>query len=134
MRGREDTSVEALAKLKPSSGRWPRHRRQRAGLNDGPALVVTSLAYAKANGLPAARSPATPPRWGAEGSLFRAIFAVQNLMKRRDQDLRLRPHRGNEAFAVQRSDGARWLGFRQGEWNGGAIALAIRSVRAVPVC
>jgi acetyl-CoA C-acetyltransferase len=128
---RRDTTVEALAKLKPAfvkeggsvtAGNAP-------GLNDGAsALVVASLAFAKANGLePMARITAYATGGGEPKDLFFApILAVQALMKKAgtsigDYDL----IEANEAFAVQAlADGAA-LGW---DWarvnvNGGAVAL-----------
>ena len=103
---RKDTTLEALAKLKPAfqkdgsvtAGNAP-------GLNDGAsALVVTSLAFAKAHGLaPLARITAYATGGGEPKELFFApILAVQNLMKKAgttigDYDL----IEANEAFAVQ---------------------------------
>jgi len=127
---RADTSLQALGALKPSfeqdgtvtPGNAP-------GLNDGAsALVVTSLAYAKAHGLkPFARITAYATGGGEPKDLFFApIVAVQHLMKRAgtsigDYDL----IEANEAFAVQALADGRAL-----EWNwdrvnvnGGAIAL-----------
>src|SRR5205807_2141795 len=81
---RKDTSLEALAALKPSfqpggsvtAGNAP-------GLNDGAsALVVASLAFARAHGLKAlARITAYATGGGEPKDLFFApIVAVQNLM------------------------------------------------------
>jgi len=127
---RADTSLEALAGLKPSfekdgsvtAGNAP-------GLNDGAAaLVVTSLAFATAHGLaPLARITAYATGGGEPKDLFFApIVAVQNLMKQAgtsigDYDL----IEANEAFAVQALADGRALGW---DWdrvnvNGGAIAL-----------
>src|SRR5882672_10351315 len=127
---RADTSLEKLASLKPSfekdgtvtAGNAP-------GLNDGAsALVVASLAFAKAHGLkPLARVTAYATGGGEPKDLFFApIFAVQNLMKKAgtkigDYDL----IEANEAFAVQAIADGRALGW---DWdrvnvNGGAIAL-----------
>ena len=127
---RADTSLAALAALKPSfekdgtvtAGNAP-------GLNDGAsALVVTSLAFARANGLaPLARITAYATGGGEPKDLFFApIVAVQNLMKKAgtkigDYDL----IEANEAFAVQSLADGRALGW---DWdrvnvNGGAIAL-----------
>ncbi|HWO88516.1 MAG TPA: acetyl-CoA C-acetyltransferase [Gemmatimonadales bacterium] len=127
---RADTSLESLAKLKPAfekdgtvtAGNAP-------GLNDGAsALVVTSLAWAKAHGLkPLARITAYATGSGEPRDLFFApIEAVRTLMKKegktiRDYDL----IEANEAFAVQAladGDGLGW------DWdrvnvNGGAVAL-----------
>jgi acetyl-CoA C-acetyltransferase len=127
---RKDSSAEALAKLKPAfqkdgtvtAGNAP-------GLNDGgSALVVTSLAFAKAHGLtPLAEVTAYATGGGEPKDLFFApIVAVQNLMKKAgtsigDYDL----IEANEAFAVQALADGRALGW---DWervnvNGGAIAL-----------
>ena len=127
---RADTSLAVLAALKPSfekdgtvtAGNAP-------GLNDGAsALVVASLAFAKARGLkPLARVTAYATGGGEPKDLFFApIFAVQNLMKKAgtkigDYDL----IEANEAFAVQALADGRALGW---DWdrvnvNGGAIAI-----------
>ena len=127
---RKDTSLEALAALKPSfdpggsvtPGNAP-------GLNDGAsALVVASLAFAKAHGLPAlARITAYATGGGEPKDLFFApIVAVRNLMtkaKTTINDYAL--IEANEAFAVQALADGRALGW---DWervnvNGGAIAL-----------
>ena len=127
---RKDTTIEALAKLKPSfrkdgtvtAGNAP-------GLNDGAsALVVTSLAFAKAHGLqPMARVTQYATGGGEPKDLFFApIFAVKNILaksgtKINDYDL----IEANEAFAVQAIADGRALGW---DWdrvnvNGGAVAL-----------
>ena len=127
---RADTTLAALAALKPSfekdgsvtAGNAP-------GLNDGAsALVVASLAFAKAHGLkPLARVTAYATGGGEPKDLFFApIFAVQNLMQKAgtkigDYDL----IEANEAFAVQALADGRALGW---DWdrvnvNGGAIAI-----------
>jgi acetyl-CoA C-acetyltransferase len=127
---RKDTSLELLAKLKPSfrkdgtvtAGNAP-------GLNDGAsALVVTSLAFAKAHGLtPMARVTGYATGGGEPRDLFFApIVAVKNLMAKarssiNDYDL----IEANEAFAVQALANGRALGW---DWNrvnvnGGAVAL-----------
>ena len=127
---RKDTTLEALAALKPAfqkdgsvtAGNAP-------GLNDGAsALVVTSAAFAKAHGLPVlARITGYATGGGEPRDLFFApIAAVQNLMTRTgtaigDYDL----IEANEAFAVQAIANGRALGW---DWdrvnvNGGAIAL-----------
>jgi acetyl-CoA C-acetyltransferase len=128
---RRDTTIEALAKLKPAfvkdggsvtAGNAP-------GLNDGAsALVVASLAFAKANGLePLARITAYATGGGEPKDLFFApILAVRNLMQKAgtgigDYDL----IEANEAFAVQAlADGAA-LGWDWARVNvhGGAVAL-----------
>jgi acetyl-CoA C-acetyltransferase len=128
---RRDTSPETLAKLKPSfrkdggtvtAGNAP-------GLNDGAsALVVTSLAFARAHGLtPMARVTAYSTGGGEPRDLFFApVLAVRALMERAgtkigDYDL----IEANEAFAVQALADGRELGW---DWdrvnvNGGAVAL-----------
>src|SRR5467141_1532066 len=127
---RADTSLEKLASLKPvfqkdgtvTPGNAP-------GLNDGAsALVVTSLAFAKAHGLkPMARIMAYATGGGEPRDLFFApIVAVQSLMQKEgkkigDYDL----IEANEAFAVQALADGKALGW---DWdrvnvNGGAIAL-----------
>jgi acetyl-CoA C-acetyltransferase len=127
---RADTTLEALGRLKPAfveggtvtAGNAP-------GLNDGAsALVVTSLAYARAHGLaPLARITAYATGGGEPRDLFFApIVAVQRLMQKEgktigDYDL----IEANEAFAVQALADGQALGW---DWdrvnvNGGAVAL-----------
>ena len=127
---RRDTTVESLAKLKPAfqkdgtvtAGNAP-------GLNDGgSAVVVASLAFARAHGLkPLAHIAAYATGGGEPKELFFApILAVQNLMKKQgkqigDYDL----IEANEAFAVQALADGQGLGW---DWsrvnvNGGAVAL-----------
>ena len=127
---RKDTSLEVLAKLKPS---FRKDGRVTAGnapsLNDGAsALVVTSQAYAKAHGLKVlARITGYATGGGEPKDLFFApIQAVQNLMKKTGQkigDYGL--IEANEAFAVQAIADGRGLAW---DWdrvnvNGGAVAL-----------
>ncbi len=127
---RKDTSPDTLAKLKPvfrkdgtvTAGNAP-------GLNDGAsALVVTSLAYAKAHGLaPLARVTGYSTGGGDPKDLFFApIVAVRNLLRRagtriHDYDL----IEANEAFAVQAIADGRELGWDWSRVNvhGGAVAL-----------
>jgi acetyl-CoA C-acetyltransferase len=127
---RKDTTLEALAALKPSfekdgtvtAGNAP-------GLNDGAsALVVASLAYARAHGLkPMARITGYATGGGEPRDLFFApIVAVENLMKKTgakigDYDL----IEANEAFAVQALADGRALGWDWDRVNvhGGAVAL-----------
>jgi acetyl-CoA C-acetyltransferase len=127
---RKDTSLDALASLKPSFEKEGSVTAGNApGLNDGAsALVVTSLAFARAHGLtPLAKITAYATGGGEPKDLFFApIVAVQNLMQRAgtkigDYDL----IEANEAFAVQALADGRALGW---DWdrvnvNGGAIAL-----------
>jgi acetyl-CoA C-acetyltransferase len=127
---RADTSLEALSKLKPAfvkdgtvtAGNAP-------GLNDGAsALVVTSLAFAKAHGLtPMGRITGYATGGGEPRELFFApILAVQNLMKRTGTTVGAYDLiEANEAFAVQALADGRALGW---DWsrvnvNGGAVAL-----------
>ena len=127
---RADTSLEALAALKPSFQKDGSVTPGNApGLNDGAsALVVTSLAFAQAHGLtPLARITAYATGGGEPKDLFFApIVAVQNLMRKAGTkigDYGL--IEANEAFAVQALADGRALGW---DWqrvnvNGGAIAL-----------
>jgi acetyl-CoA C-acetyltransferase len=136
---RRDTSLEALAKLRPAfPNDAPKDMKpseltvtagNAPGLNDGgAALVVTSLGFANAHGLkPLAKITGYASGGGEPRDLFFApIIAVQNLMKQMktkigDYDL----IEANEAFASQAlADGAA-LGW---DWsrvnvNGGAIAI-----------
>jgi len=127
---RKDTTLEGLAKLKPAFQKDGSVTPGNApGLNDGAsALIVTSLAFAKANGLnPLAKVTEYATGGGEPKELFFApILAVQNLMKKAgtsigDYDL----IEANEAFAVQALADGRALGW---DWdrvnvNGGAVAL-----------
>jgi len=128
---RKDTTVETLAKLKPAfrKDRGTVTAGNAPGLNDGAsALVVASLAFAKAHGLtPLARVTGYSTGGGEPREIFFApVQAVRNLMSRAgttigDYDL----IEANEAFAVQAlADG------RELEWDwdrvnvhGGAVAL-----------
>jgi len=127
---RADTTLEALAKLKPAFAKDGTVTAGNApGLNDGAsALVVTSLAFARERGLaPLARITAYAAGGGEPKDLFFApIVAVRALMKQEgktigDYDL----IEANEAFAVQALADGRALGW---DWsrvnvNGGAVAL-----------
>ncbi len=127
---RKDTSVVTLAKLKPAfqkdgtvtAGNAP-------GLNDGAsALVVSSLAFAKASGIaPLARITAYATGGGEPKDLFFApIEAVRNLLKKAGTTINdYGLIEANEAFAVQALADGNALGW---DWsrvnvNGGAIAL-----------
>jgi len=127
---RADTSLEALAALKPAFVRDGTVTAGNApGLNDGAAAtVVTSLAFAKAHGLaPLARITGYATGGGEPRDLFFApILAVQNLMAKAgtaigDYDL----IEANEAFAVQALADGRALGWDWDRVNvrGGAIAI-----------
>jgi acetyl-CoA C-acetyltransferase len=127
---RRDTTLEALAALKPAfqkdgtvtAGNAP-------GLNDGAsALVVTSETFAKTHGLEVlARITGYAAGGGEPKDLFFApIVAVQNLMRRTgarigDYDL----IEANEAFAVQALADGKGLGWDWDRVNvhGGAVAL-----------
>jgi acetyl-CoA C-acetyltransferase len=128
---RKDTTADTLAKLRPAfrkdggsvtAGNAP-------GLNDGAsALVVTSLAFARAHGLsPMARITAYATGGGEPRDLFFApVVAVRALMQRAgtaigDYDL----IEANEAFAVQAIADGRELGWDWDRVNvhGGAVAL-----------
>ncbi|MEJ2482386.1 MAG: acetyl-CoA C-acyltransferase [Gemmatimonadota bacterium] len=134
---RRDTSLEALAKLRPAfAGDAPPEVTEPSvtagnapGLNDGgAATVVTSEAFAKANGLDilgrisAYSVGATAPR----DLFFAPIDAVRRLMQIEGTSI---DDYGlievNEAFAVQAIADARELGMDLDRVNvrGGAIAL-----------
>ncbi|HJR36071.1 MAG TPA: thiolase family protein, partial [Gemmatimonadales bacterium] len=127
---RKDTTIEALAKLKPAFQKEGSVTAGNApGLNDGAsALVVTSLAFAKAKGIaPMARITGYATGGGEPKDLFFApIQAVENLLKKSgtsigDYDL----IEANEAFAVQALADGRALRWDWDRVNihGGAIAL-----------
>jgi acetyl-CoA C-acetyltransferase len=129
---RGDTTADALAKLRPAFGKGEDATvtaGNASSLNDGgAALIVTSLAYAEAHGLPVLGRIAAYATGAVDPQelFFAPIIAVSNLMKKEgatigDYDL----IEANEAFASQAlADGAglKW------DWdrvnvNGGAIAL-----------
>ena len=127
---RKDTTVEALARLKPAFQKDGTVTPGNApGLNDGAsALVVSSLTFARTHGLaPLARITSYATGGGEPKDLFFApIAAVQNLLR-----IEHKPISGfdlieaNEAFAVQAIADGRALGWdwdRVNVW-GGAIAL-----------
>ena len=128
---RRDTTAETLAKLKPAfrKDRGTVTAGNAPGLNDGAsAVVVTSLAYARAHGLtPMAKITSYATGGGEPRDLFFApIVAVRNLMERAgtaigDYDL----IEANEAFAVQAIADGRELGWDWDRVNvhGGAVAL-----------
>ena len=133
---RKDSTAESLAKLRPAfthdavpANELSVTAGNASSLNDGAAaLVVTSEAYARANGLEVlARitgysTGATDP----QDLFFAPILAVQNLMKsanRKIGDFEL--IEANEAFASQALANGQGLGW---DWervnvHGGAIAL-----------
>ncbi len=127
---RKETSLEALAKLKPAfekdgtvtAGNAP-------GLNDGAsAVVVTSAAFAETHGLPVmARITGYATGGGEPRDLFFApIVAVKNLMAQTGSQISdYELIEANEAFAVQALADGNGLGW---DWsrvnvNGGAVAL-----------
>jgi acetyl-CoA C-acetyltransferase len=128
---RKDTSPESLAKLKPAfrKDRGTVTAGNAPGLNDGAsALVVSSLAFAKAHGLaPLARVTGYATGGGEPREIFFApVQAVRTLMGRAgtsigDYDL----IEANEAFAVQALADGRELGWDWDRVNvhGGAVAL-----------
>jgi len=127
---RKDTTLEALAALKPSFQKDGSVTPGNApGLNDGAsALVVASLAFAKTHGLkPLAKITGYATGGGEPKDLFFApIVAVQNLMKKlgvgiSEFDL----IEANEAFAVQALADGKALGWDWSRVNvhGGAVAL-----------
>jgi acetyl-CoA C-acetyltransferase len=134
---RADTSLEALGRLRPA---FPKDAPQdienlvvtagnAPGLNDGAAaLVVCSLAYAEAHGLPVQAEITGYASGGTEPRdlFFAPITAVRNLMAKtgatiRDYDL----FEVNEAFAVQALADMRELEMPEDRVNvfGGAVAL-----------
>jgi acetyl-CoA C-acetyltransferase len=127
---RKDTSLEALAGLRPAFEKTGTVTAGNApGLNDGAsALVVTSAAFAAAHGLRVlARITAYATGGGEPRDVFFApIVAVESLLKQagtRIQDYDL--IEANEAFAVQALANGKALGW---DWdrvnvNGGAVAL-----------
>jgi acetyl-CoA C-acetyltransferase len=135
---RKDSTLDALAKLKPAFAKDARDMKPEEltvtagnapGLSDGgSALVVTSEAFATAHGLPVMARITGYASGGTEPKdlFFAPIIAVQNLMKLTgakigDYDL----IEANEAFASQALADGDALGW---DWsrvnvNGGAIAL-----------
>jgi acetyl-CoA C-acetyltransferase len=127
---RKETSLDVLSRLKPAFTKEGTVTAGNApGLNDGAsALVVTSMAYAREQGLePMARivdytSAGTEPKL-----LFYApVFAVRRLMERTGSgidDYEL--IEANEAFAVQALADGKELGWDWDRVNvhGGAVAL-----------
>jgi len=134
---RRDTTVEALGRLRPAfSGDAPPEVTEYSvtagnapGLNDGAAAtVVTSEAYARANGLDilgrvtAYSVGSTEPR----DLFFAPVEAVRRLMDMEGTEIGdYGLIEANEAFAVQSIADARQLGMDMDRVNvrGGAIAL-----------
>jgi acetyl-CoA C-acetyltransferase len=127
---RKDTTLEALAGLKPAFDRDGTVTAGNApGMNDGAsALVVASEAFAKAHGLKVlARITAYATGGGEPQDLFFApIVAVNHLMAKAGTKIGdYGVIEANEAFAVQALADGNALGW---DWdrvnvNGGAVAL-----------
>ena len=127
---RKDTSLEALAALKPAFEKGGTVTAGNApGMNDGAsAVVLASAAFAQAHGLPVlARVTAYATGGGEPRDLFFApIQAVRNLMAKAGTAIGdYEVIEANEAFAVQALADGRGLGW---DWdrvnvNGGAVAL-----------
>ena len=134
---RRETSLEALARLRPA---FPRDAPEgldelvvtagnAPGLNDGAsALVVASREYAEAHGLPFSAVITGYAAGGTEprNLFFAPVVAVRRLMRREGtavDDYRLVEM--NEAFAVQAIADMRALGMdpERVNVNGGAVAL-----------
>jgi acetyl-CoA C-acetyltransferase len=134
---RADTSMEALGRLRPAFPKDAPEDIQELvvtagnapGLNDGAAaLVVTSLAFAEANGLPVRARITGYAAGGTEPRdlFFAPVVAVRSLMEKTgasigDYDL----IEVNEAFAVQALADMRQLDMDPERVNvhGGAVAL-----------
>ncbi len=127
---RKDTTLEALARLKPAFQKDGTVTPGNApGLNDGAsALVVASLAFARTHRLtPLARITSYATGGGEPKDLFFApIVAVENLLRLEHKPISAFDLiEANEAFAVQALADGRALGWdwdRVNVW-GGAIAL-----------
>jgi acetyl-CoA C-acetyltransferase len=127
---RRETTLEALAKLKPAFEKGGSVTAGNApGLNDGAsALVVASEAFAKAHGLKVlARITAYATGGGEPKDLFFApIVAVQRLMQQAGTKINAYDLiEANEAFAVQALADGKALGWDWDRVNvhGGAVAL-----------
>ncbi|MDE0475528.1 MAG: acetyl-CoA C-acyltransferase, partial [Gammaproteobacteria bacterium] len=134
---RRDTSLEALARLRPAFGRDAPEEVHRLvvtagnapGLNDGgAALVVASMEFARAHGLPVAARVTAYASAGTEPRdlFFAPIFAVRKVMEadgKAADDFDLVEI--NEAFAVQALADIDGLGLDADrvKVNGGAVAL-----------
>jgi acetyl-CoA C-acetyltransferase len=129
---RVDTTADVLAKLRPAFGKGDDATvtaGNASSLNDGgAAVVVTSLAYAEAHGLPvlgrisAYATGAVDP----QELFFAPITAVRNLMKKEGRSIGdYGLIEANEAFASQalaNGAGLEW-DWNRVNVNGGAIAL-----------
>ena len=129
---RADTSAESLARLRPAFGKGDDATvtaGNASSLNDGgAALVVTSLEYAEAHGLPVLGRIAAYATGAVDPQelFFAPITAVNNLMQKEGKTIgQYDLIEANEAFASQAlADGAglHWDADRVNV-NGGAIAL-----------
>ena len=129
---RADTSADSLARLRPAFGKGDDATvtaGNASSLNDGgAALVVTSLEYAEAHGLPVLGRIAAYATGAVDPQelFFAPITAVNNLMKKEGKTIgQYDLIEANEAFASQAlADGAglHWDADRVNV-NGGAIAL-----------
>ena len=134
---RRDTSLEALGRLRPAFGADAPDNIEELvvtagnapGLNDGAAaLVVTSLEFAQAQGIPVRAEISTYAAAGADPRdlFFAPIAAAKNLMEKEQTDI---GDYGlvelNEAFAVQALADMRELEMDPERVNvhGGAVAL-----------
>ena len=134
---RADTSIEALAKLRPAFVRdAPDDIEEHVvtagnapGLNDGAAaVVVASLEYAQAHGLEydAVISAYASGAMEPQDLFFAPIDAVQKLMAKEGKEIGdYGLFEVNEAFAVQAIADMRGLGMDESRVNvnGGAVAL-----------
>ena len=129
---RADTSADSLARLRPAFGKGDDATvtaGNASSLNDGgAALVVTSLEYAEAHGLPVLGRIAAYATGAVDPQelFFAPITAVNNLMQKEGKTIgQYDLIEANEAFASQAlADGAglHWDADRVNV-NGGAIAL-----------
>ncbi len=127
---RADTSLDTLAGLRPAFQKEGSVTAGNApGLNDGAsALVVTSEAFANANGLTILAHVTESAMGGGEPKdlFFAPINAVENLMKKAGTNIgNYELIEANEAFSVQALADGNALGW---DWdrvnvNGGAVAL-----------
>jgi len=134
---RRDTSLEALGRLRPAFGADAPDNIEELvvtagnapGLNDGAAaLVVTSLEFAQAQGIPVRAEVSAYAAAGADPRdlFFAPIAAAKNLMEKEQTDI---GDYGlvelNEAFAVQALADMRGLEMDPERVNvhGGAVAL-----------
>ncbi len=127
---RADTSLEALARLKPAFGEDSSVTAGNApGLNDGAAaLIVAEEEWARSNGLPIAATILATGQsaWDSPYLAFTPAMAIEHALKRAGMKAaELDLVEINEAFASVAIVSARMLGVDAGKVNinGGAIAL-----------